>query len=126
MSEGLWGALLTGPLLVLTSWIIHAVTRAGARGGLGPNSAIGIRLPSTMRSEAAWVAGHRAALEISRLVGWFGAACGILLTATALLPQDEGLHQVSLTLFGIGYGFVLGGAIWCGVVASRAARAVSD
>lgn len=85
MSEGAWGAVISGPLLALTAWIVWVVTRMGAEGGLGLNATVGIRLPSTMRSERAWVAGHRAALRPARLVGVLGVATAVLLTASAAL-----------------------------------------
>lgn len=117
-------ALLTGPMLALVSWIIYFVTRSAVEGGLGPNAVMGIRLPATMRSERAWEAGHRAALGPSRLVCWLGVACAVPLTASAFLASGEAPHWVSLVLFAVGYGvIVLGGTIWCSVVAVRAARA---
>lgn len=114
--------LLTGPLLALCSFVVYFVTRSAAEGGLGANSVMGIRTRSTMASDRAWVAGHRAALGPSRLIGWLGAGCAVPLTASGFLPQGEDPHWLSLVLFGLGYGVVLGGAIWCAVVASRAAR----
>lgn len=116
-------ALLSGFMLGFLSWLVPFVTRLAAQDGLGPNAAVGIRLPSTTRSERAWVTGHRAALGPSRWVGWLGAACAVLLAASALLPQGEAPHPVTIALFAIGYLVImLGGAIWCGVVAGRAAR----
>lgn len=117
-------ALLSGPLLAFCSFIVYFVTRSAVEGGLGPNAVMGIRMPSTMTSQRAWVAGHKAALGPSRLICWLGVACAVPLTASALLAQGEAPHWVSLVLFALGYGvIVLGGAIWCSVVAARAARA---
>lgn len=123
MEDGALVALITGPLLVFTSWIVPLLTRSAVEGGLGPNALVGIRLPSTMKSTRAWEAGHRAALGPARLLGWLGAVCGVLLTGSAFfLPQGEAPHWVSIVLFVLGYVVILlGGAVWCGVVASRAA-----
>lgn len=117
-------ALITGPLLAFTSWILPFLTRSAGEGGLGPNALMGIRLPSTMTSKRAWEAGHRAAHGPARLVGWLGVACAVPLTASAfLLPHREDPHWVSVVLFVLGYVVILlGGTVWCGVVASRAAR----
>jgi len=123
MSEGAVMGLVGGPLLALASFLIPFLTRAAVEGGLGPNAVAGIRLPSTMASERAWVAGHRAALGPSRVTGWIGLFCAVLLTASAFLPQGDEPHWASIVLFALGYGVVLGGAVWCAVVASRAARA---
>lgn len=119
--------LLTGPLLALCALIVYFVTRSAAQGGTGPNALMGIRLPATMASERAWVAGHRAALGPSRLIFWLGVPCAGLLTASAFLPQGEDPHWISVVLFVLGYVvIVLGGALWCSVVASRAARAAES
>jgi hypothetical protein len=116
-------ALLSGTMLAFLAWLVPFVTRLAAQDGLGRNAAVGIRLPSTTRSERAWVAGHRAALGPSRWVGWLAAGCAVLLTASTLLPQGEAPHPVTIALFVVGYLVImLGGAIWCGVVAGRAAR----
>lgn len=121
MSEGAVMGLLGGPMLALASFVIPFLTRSAVEGGLGPNAVMGIRLPSTMASERAWVAGHQAALGPSRVTGRVGLACAVVLTASAFLPQAEDPHWVSILLFALGYGVVLGGALWCAVVASRAA-----
>lgn len=123
MSEGAVMGLLGGPMLAMASFIIPFLTRSAVDGGLGRNAVAGIRTPSTMASERAWVAGHRAVLGTSRMVGWVGLACAVLLTASAFLSQGEQPHWTSIVLFAIGYGVVVGGALWCAVVASRAARA---
>ena len=43
------------------------MTHSGASGKLARNGIVGIRIPSTMASDAAWRAGHRAAIPIARL-----------------------------------------------------------
>lgn len=120
-------ALLSGPMLAFGSFILYFVTRSAVEGGLGRNAVMGIRLPSTMRSDRAWDAAHSAALGPSRLVCWLGVACAVPLTASAWLGTGEEPHWVSLVLFALGYVVILlGGALWCSVVAVRAARAVDE
>lgn len=127
MSEGSLLGLITGPSLALCAFIVYFVTRSAAEGETGPNALVGIRVPATMASEEAWVAGHRAALGPSRLIGWLGVPCAVLLTASAFLPQGEAPHWISVVLFVVGYVvIVLGGALWCTIVASRAARAAES
>ncbi|GBD23026.1 hypothetical protein HRbin29_00677 [bacterium HR29] len=60
-----------------------AVGAAGARGRLPRNRWAGIRLPSTMASDAAWEAAHRAAGPMMAASG--GLADGVALLAALLL-----------------------------------------
>ena len=45
------------------TFVLIAVDWAAASGRLRRNQWVGIRTPSTMRGDQAWVAGHRAALR---------------------------------------------------------------
>ena len=49
------------------AFVLIAVDWAAASGRLARNQWVGIRIPSTMRSDRAWVAGHRAALRLMPL-----------------------------------------------------------
>jgi hypothetical protein len=62
----------------ITALIVAATTRA-ATGRLPHNQWIGIRTPAAMRSEPAWIAGHRAARRLAPLYVLAAAA-----TSTAL------------------------------------------
>ena len=54
------------PALISTALalVALAMTAAASRGVLPANGMLGIRTPATQRSEAAWRAGHRAALKV--------------------------------------------------------------
>ena len=61
---------MRAPIAVIMSvgvlGILFMVTRMGASGDMGRNGAVGIRTKATQRSDAAWHAGHAAALPVAR------------------------------------------------------------
>ena len=52
---------------IVMTVVLIAVDWAAANGRLQRNQWTGIRTPSTMRTDQAWVAGHRAALRLTPL-----------------------------------------------------------
>ena len=66
MDESSIGALIGIASSLLVIAVLYGVTRAGATGGMGRNGAVGIRTRATKRSDAAWRAGHAAALPVAR------------------------------------------------------------
>ena len=79
---------------VLAGFIIMWVAIRGWQGRLPRNGAVGVRTPSTMRSDAAFETANKAAAPLAAAGGVVLAACGVL---AAVLPRH---------LFG---GFVFGG-----------------
>lgn len=63
-------AILGGALVIWTAW-------RGRVGKLKRNYFVGIRLPSTLRSDAAWAAAHRVSWIYTALAGGSLAAWGI-------------------------------------------------
>jgi hypothetical protein len=101
------------------AFVLIAVDWAAASGRLARNPWVGIRIPSTMRSDRAWVAGHRAALRLMPLHLLTGIA---LLLAALCAPTVGTVHFV-----GIGGAVVfLLVALFTAVIAGRAAKAVDD
>lgn len=77
----------------------------------------GIRIPSTIRSDEAWHAGHQAAASALTAAGF-----GPVVVAVVVAAKSPG-RDVQTALFRIGNGWLLA---WLGVAtvqASRAARA---
>ena len=66
MDESSAGALIGIVMSVVVLGILFVVTRMGASGEMGRNGAVGIRTKATKRSDAAWRAGHAAALPVVR------------------------------------------------------------
>lgn len=114
-----FAAVVVGVCLVLGGLVVGLVVRRAASGRLGPNHWAGIRIPSMMRSAAAWQAGHRAARPLTDI-----GAVGMAAAGVAVLPiRTGGLFGV-VVCAGVGWALV-----WLLVGsrrASRAARVVDD
>lgn len=103
--------------------VVTTVTARAGSGALARNQWTGIRTPSTMRSDSAWVAGHRAARRFSPLFFVNAALFGALSWAGVL----QRWPVAALTALGIGsFVVVIVLAVVIAVVASRAARAADD
>lgn len=105
--------------MVGTGWLLIWMARAAADGRLGRNQVAGIRIPSTMRSDAAWLAGHRAAENPTRLAGWVAIASAV----PALLPVS--VEAMAVTV-GVGCLVLLALVVHAARLAGQAARGVED
>ena len=76
---------------VFLTALLIAIDWAAANGRLRRNQFVGIRTPSTMRSDQAWIAGHRAALRLMPLHLLTGIA---VLTAVLFTRTVAGLNVV--------------------------------
>lgn len=103
-------------LLMVGSGILMLwLARAAASGRLKRNQAAGIRLPSTLASDEAWLVAHRAAERPTQIAGW----CAIVGAVPALLPVPLPAVVVAVLIGTLALlGFVLYGA----TLGSRAAR----
>ena len=89
--------------------------RAAASGRLGRNAFAGIRTPSTMASDEAWLAAHRRAERPSVLAAVTSIASGM----PGLLPSVTTAVAVGSVL--VGCAAMLGLVLWGARVGSRAA-----
>lgn len=97
-------------LFIVAGGLVAGLSRKLANGSVGRNGAMGLRLPSTLRSEAAWHAGQQAFAP-------FGLAAGIgcaALGAGLLLRPSQGIAVTLASLASIwlvvlpGFGAFLG------------------
>ncbi|MFA4082906.1 SdpI family protein [Mycobacteroides salmoniphilum] len=96
--------------------VVISVTWRAATGYLARNQTMGIRIPSTMSSENAWRAGHRAALPVMWLL--------VLVAAAADMAALSGVATVlTMSLWAVASVIVV---IIAGVVAGRAARGAAE
>lgn len=103
--------ILTGVLLI-RNW-----SRA-ANGKLQRNPYFGIRTPSTMRSEQAWVAGNRAALRLVPLHLLTGVVTVIALLAVAMFTSTIIVVVTGICCLAVFFALI----IYTAVFASRFAR----
>lgn len=103
----------------LSGVIILVLGRLSAAGRLPRNPLAGIRIPSTLRSDEAWRAGHRAAASALTAAGVGPVVAAAVIAAQRPSPDAEKL------LLRAGSGWLVS---WLGVAtwqASRAARATN-
>lgn len=103
----------------LLAFLIVAVDWAAANGRLKRNQWVGIRLPSTMRSDRAWLAGHQAALRLMPLHLLTGVG---LLLAVLSAPTIEAVNVIGI----VGAAVFVVVALITGIAAGRAAKAVEE
>ena len=101
------------------AFVLIAVDWAAASGRLRRNQWVGIRIPSTMRSDRAWVGGHRAGLRLMPLHLSTGVA---LLVAVLCAPTVGSVHLVGIG----GAAVFVVVAVVTGIVAGRAAKSADD
>jgi hypothetical protein len=108
-------------LAALSAVMIGNWSRA-ARGELARNPHLGVRTPSTLRSEQAWVVGNRAAVRTAPLYLLFNLATCAVLVAIAL----QGWRFVVVLAGSGGLVAFLALSVCTAIIASRAARAADD
>jgi hypothetical protein len=100
---------------VMTVWIavalsVLATVIAGfaGRGGVAANGLVGIRTPALRSSDAAWRAGHRAAVPILIALTVVSAAAGAVVFATTWGEDPDATNMAGLWVIGlVGAGIVL-------------------
>lgn len=118
MTEDQVGALVTGLTLLAVALSFGYLVHRVATDRLPRNVWFGVRIPSTLRSDAGWRAGHRAALPALRAAVVVAALCAVL--ALALVPASA---PAALTMGLVGVAAIAALAIVGAWRAHRAATA---
>jgi uncharacterized membrane protein len=107
--------LIVLPLAVLLAAVI---SQLGGNGRLPRNGFLGLRIPSTMSSDEAWQAGHRAAV----VPAWIGfVVIAVVAMLSMFLFVSTGTAAVGVIVVGAIFVVTF---VWLAVAASRAARTV--
>lgn len=121
-AEALVLAAIFAVTVIVSCGVLITVSRRGAAGALEPNRRAGIRTPSTLRSDRAWMAGHRAAARHTPLY----VIAAIVISAALFAFALHG-RLLAVIVSGIGGMFVIVAmSIFTAVIAGRAAKAVDD
>lgn len=111
-------AVIAVPAVLVSVLFIPLVSRA-ASGQLERNQWVGIRTPATMRSDQAWIAGHRAALRLVPLyVLTTVLSCAALLAVVLFAPTISAIATVGVC----SAGTILAVFAYSGVVAGKASK----
>jgi uncharacterized membrane protein len=103
--------------------VIATVTARAAAGSLARNQWTGIRTPSTMRSDHAWQAGHRAAHRLTPLYFVNAvAACAVLVVAVRRQWSVGAITGIGVAAFVT----LIAIAVYATIRAGRAARSADD
>lgn len=107
---------------ILAAVLLAVLGRQAAKGKLARNSFVGIRTPSTTKSDQAWIAGHRAALRTVPLFVFAAVALTAALFAAALWASIK----VVILLGFVSFATVLALLIVAAIVAGKAAKAADE
>ncbi|WP_298042447.1 SdpI family protein [uncultured Citricoccus sp.] len=117
MNDELVSRIVLFVVMVGSGVLLWWMARAAASGRLKRNQFVGIRLPSTMASEEAWLAAHIRAKRPTTLAGCAAMVSGLV----ALLPVPMPVVVISVL---VGCGAILGFTLHGARVGTRAAAEV--
>ena len=83
--------MITGAIVIASGLLVMGIAWAGRVGKLPRNHFAGIRLPSTMRSDRAWVAAHRAGWAMTLVSSFFLVALGMRIMAVGAEESEDGI-----------------------------------
>lgn len=111
---------MLGLLIVAFAVVCYLAVALPASGRVRRGGLVGLRTPSTKRSDAAWLAAHRAALPLTTAVTTATGLYGVVV-ACGWSPLELTLEHTAL----IGLAIPVGGLLVATTVADKAAREVT-
>lgn len=115
-------AILLALLFIIAGGLVASLSRKLAKGSVDRNQAMGLRLPSTLRSEEAWHAGQQAFAPFGVAAGLGCAALG----AGLLFRPSQGLAILLASLASIWLVVLPGFGAFLGDLAAKDATAAAD
>jgi uncharacterized membrane protein len=108
---------------ILATVLLIVLASRAANGRLARNQWVGIRTPSTMKSDRAWMAGHRAALRMAPLFVLVTVAICVALFAAAIYAPTT---KIVVIIGFASLAVVLILLVWSAIVAGRAAKSAEE
>jgi hypothetical protein len=116
-------AAMPAVALIIICVVFIVLSSRAANGRLRRNQWVGIRTPSTMRSDQAWMVGHRAALRLTPLYLLATAiACAALLWAALYATTTAVIMVIGLG----GVAALVAVLLYTGIIAGKAAKSADD
>ena len=114
--------------LLLIAVLMTVMRRKVLAGTFKLNGIWGIRTSATMTSQAAWDAGHRAALPGMQITAFvaYAAAVMLALMGWSVRGDGEAAEPMLASLLLLSLAVVVGVLLWTARVANRAAKAVGS
>ncbi len=117
--------LLLGVTLLLLAVVFQTMNRQVQAGDLSNNGVFGIRTKATRSSDAAWEAGHLAAVPVIRVGYWLAYSWFAMVVVLAIVLQATVKQSpLPFLLAAVGLVLVLGVLVRAAVTANRAAKQV--
>lgn len=117
--------LIGGIGLLLCALGLWRVVVGAASGALSRNAAVGIRTSATQASDAAWHAGHQAAVTPARLLALVCSALAVAMMVASLVGGSADPTALVVVLFAGGYLTMFAGCVVVARAANRGARGVT-
>lgn len=101
MGEQLMAVAFPAVMAVVIAIVMSSVSKAGARGDLPRSGAVGIRTKATKLSDAAWAAGHGAAVPLTRKISLLTSVVALVIILLGITVEAGWVTAVGIVPFGV-------------------------